>query len=322
MTPLQRDQPKIELHVHVEGTARPATLARVAERNHLDPPSPRPFSDLYEFIDAYSQVAHRLREPRDYRDLILGYAAEAVTGGAVYVEAIVCAAEDRMRGASGWAEVLAACCDAADEASEWFGLEFNLTPEVYRGCGTAFATAAAKTVAAIEHPRIVGFGLSGFEGREPSTPYLDAVRIATDAGLGFVPHAGEAAGPASIREVLAARPARLRHGVRAVEDADLVAELAETGVVCDVTLTSNLLLGVARDLAAHPLPRLRSAGVACSISTDDPALFDTDLAREYDLAATLGTTAADAYAAGLAGALCPSAVKQRLTAIGDAAYGI
>ncbi|ADD43752.1 adenosine deaminase family protein [Stackebrandtia nassauensis] len=320
MTPLQRDCPKIELHVHVEGTARPPTLGRIATRNGLDVPPRRPFTDLYEFIASYSEVAARLREPRDYRDLILAYAAEAATGGAVYIEAIVCATDERMGGAAGWADILAVSCDAADEASERFDLEFNLTPEVYRGCDPEFATAATKAVTAIDHPRIVGFGLSGFEGREPATPYLNAARIAVDAGLGFVPHAGEAAGPPSIREVLALRPPRIRHGVRAIEDPELVAELAETGTVLDVTLTSNLLLGVTTDLASHPLPLLRNAGVACSISTDDPALFDTDLPREYDLAATLGTTPPEAFAAGLSGALCSAAVKARLASISRAAF--
>lgn len=321
MTPLQRQQPKIELHVHLEGSARPATLARIAARNGLDVPEPRPFGDLYEFIAAYGQTAALLCQPRDYRDLVLGYAAEAADGGAVYVEAIVCATEERMGGAAGWAEILAVCGDAADEASDRFGLEFNLTPEVYRGCDTDFARAAAKAVAHLDHPRIVGFGLSGLEGRVSSGHYLDAVRIAIDAGLGFVPHAGEAAGPESIREVLALRPTRIRHGVRAIEDPSLFAELAETGTVLDVTLTSNLLLGVTADIASHPLPRLRNAGVTCSISTDDPALFDTDLAREYQLATSLGTGPAEAFAAGVDGALCPQTVRDRLRANGRDAYG-
>ncbi|MGH8878266.1 MAG: adenosine deaminase family protein [Stackebrandtia sp.] len=319
MTPLQVACPKIELHVHVEGSARPSTLSRIAQRNGLDVPPRRSFGDLYEFIEVYGDVVARFREPRDYRDLVLAYAAEAAAGGAVYVEAIVCATEQRMGGASGWAEVLAECCDAAEEASARFDLEFNLTPEVYRGCDVDFAREAAKVVAASGHRRIVGFGLSGREGQEPTAPYLEAVRIAIDAGLGFVPHAGEAAGPASIREVLALRPARIRHGVRAVADAELLAELAETRTVLDVTLTSNVLLGVSADTASHPLPLLRNAGVACSISTDDPALFATDLPHEYRLAADLGLDPGTAFAAGVDGALCTPTTRDRLRALGQAA---
>ena len=99
-------------------------------------------------------------------------------------------------------------------------------------------------------------------------------------------------------------PARVRHGIRAVDDAALLAEIADRGLVLDVCPTSNLRLGGVPSLAEHPLPALRAAGIACTIGTDDPAMFDTDLGREYALAAELGVPAADAYQAGVAGALC------------------
>ena len=158
---------------------------------------------------------------------------------------------------------------------------------------------------------VVGFGLSGREGVYPDAPHEPVMRIAADAGLGLVPHAGEAAGPASVRSALRMGAHRIRHGVRAVEDPDLVAELADRQIVLDVCPTSNLRLGVASP-TDHPLRRLAAAGVACSISTDDPAMFDTDLSTEYALAATLGVSAPAAFRAALAGVLCDATTRTRL----------
>jgi aminodeoxyfutalosine deaminase len=158
---------------------------------------------------------------------------------------------------------------------------------------------------------VVGLGLGGLETR-PAAPYRRAFQIARDGGLGLVPHAGEAAGPDSIREMLAWRPDRIRHGIRAVEDAGVLAEIVDRGLVLDVCPTSNLRTGVVASLAAHPLPALRAAGVPCTINTDDPAMFGTDLGREYEIAAELGVSPADAYAAGVAGALCDEATRRRL----------
>ncbi len=141
-----------------------------------------------------------------------------------------------------------------------------------------------------------------------------------DGGLAFVPHAREAAGPQSVREVLDLGAARIRHDVRAVEDPDLVTELAERGIVLDVTPTSNLRLGVAPSLQQHPITALTAAGVRCSISTDDPVIFDTTLSDEYATAALLGITNRDAYAAGLAGALCDAPTRARLAVIDEQAY--
>jgi aminodeoxyfutalosine deaminase len=112
--------------------------------------------------------------------------------------------------------------------------------------------------------------------------------------------------------VLALDPVRIRHGIRAVEDRSLLTEIVERGVVLDVCPTSNLRTGVVRRLDEHPLPLLRDAGVLCTVNTDDPAMFGTDLGREYEIAAGLGVTPAEAFAAGLHGALCDEETRRRL----------
>jgi aminodeoxyfutalosine deaminase len=133
-----------------------------------------------------------------------------------------------------------------------------------------------------------------------------------------VPHAGEVAGPPSVRGALETLQAdRIRHGVRAVEDSGLVQEIADRRVVLDVCPISNLRTGAVRSLEEHPLPQLVAAGAVCSISTDDPAMFGTDLAKDYEAAASLGLDPERAYAAGLEGALCDEGTKSRLREIGE-----
>jgi aminodeoxyfutalosine deaminase len=110
---------------------------------------------------------------------------------------------------------------------------------------------------------------------------------------------------------------RLRHGIRSVEDSGLVREIASRRIVLDVCPISNLRTRAVASLDAHPLPELVAAGVVCSISTDDPAMFGTDLSKDYEAATALGLTPRTIYEAGLEGALCEASCLERLRAIGD-----
>jgi aminodeoxyfutalosine deaminase len=164
----------------------------------------------------------------------------------------------------------------------------------------------------------VGIGLGGPEAEFPPEPFARAFQIAREGGLGSVPHAGEGVGAASVRGALDGLGAdRIRHGLGAVEDPGLLRELAARGVVLDVCPISNLRTGVVGSLAEHPLPELAAAGVACSVSTDDPAMFGTDLTADYAAALQLGVTARDCYLAGQRGALCDPRTKGELERVGE-----
>src|SRR5207302_4334331 len=166
---------------------------------------------------------------------------------------------------------------------------------------------------------LAGVGLGGLEAQFPPQPYRDVFGYAKAEGLASVPHAGEVAGPVSVWGALEALEAdRIRHGIRAVEDPALVRELAARQIVLDVCPISNLRTGAVASLEEHPLPRLVEAGVLCSISTDDPAMFDTDLTRDYDAARALGLDPRAAFEAGVAGALQDEELKAALRAVGDA----
>src|SRR5213078_4973517 len=165
---------------------------------------------------------------------------------------------------------------------------------------------------------VVGIGLGGLEAEYPPEPYAETFMLAKSLGLGSVPHAGEVAGAESVRGALDSLQAdRLRHGIRAEDDPGLVRELAGRGTVLDVCPFSNLRTGAVASLAEHPLPHLVAAGVRCSISTDDPVMFDTDLTRDYEAATSFGIAPRTFYDAGVAGALCDEPTLARLRELGE-----
>ena len=317
-------RPKIELHVHLEGTVRPATLLEIAGRNDYALPSDTEeglaalydFRDFAHFIEVWILTTNALQTEEDFRQVVVDYAAEAASHGAVYLEAIFSPAERVARGI-GWDEIFGGYCDGAQEARERHGVEVRLTPDIYRGCPLDEAEQVVRHSARYRDRGVVGVGLGGLEAEYPPEPYEPVFTLARELGLASVPHAGEVAGPPSVRGALEELGAdRLRHGIRAIEDAGLVQELAGRGTVLDVCPISNLRTRAVTSLEEHPLPRLVSAGVRCSISTDDPAMFGTDLTQDYDAAAQLGLDAREAFEAGLAGALCDESTKARLREIG------
>jgi aminodeoxyfutalosine deaminase len=318
--------PKIELHVHLEGTVRPSTLLEIARRNDYPLPADTveglakiyEFRDFEHFIEIWILTTNALCTAEDFRQVVVDYAAEAASHGAVYLEAIFSPAERIGRGV-GWDEIFSGYCDGAQEAEELHGVTVRLTPDIYRGATTEKAQTVVRYSAAYRERGVVGVGLGGLEAQYPPGPYAEVFALAKAEGLGSVPHAGEHAGPESIRGALDALGAdRIRHGIRAVEDPTLVEELAARGIVCDVSPISNVRTGAVPSLAEHPLPELVAAGVECSISTDDPAMFDTDLTREYEAVSSLGVRVRAPYEAGVAGALCDEPAKARLREIGAA----
>jgi aminodeoxyfutalosine deaminase len=317
--------PKIELHVHLEGTVRAATLLEIARRNDYALPADTveglaglyEYRDFEHFIEVWILTTNALRTRDDFRRIVVDYAAEAASHGAVYVEGIFSPAERVRRGVR-WEDIFGGYCDGAEEARELHGVEVRLTPDLVRG----FPLDECERVVrhSVEHAErgVVGVGLGGLEAQYPPEPYAPVFQAAKAEGLGSVPHAGEVAGPQSVRGALdALRADRIRHGFRAIEDPGLVAELAAREIVLDVSPVSNVRTGAVSSLAEHPLPKLVAAGVRCSISTDDPAMFDTDLAREYEAARSIGVDPRVAYEAGIAGALCDGDTKERLRAVAD-----
>jgi aminodeoxyfutalosine deaminase len=313
--------PKIELHVHLEGTVRADTLREIARRNDYALPddleSLYTFRDFRHFIEVWILTTNALQTEEDFRQMVVDYAEEAASHGAVYLEGIFSPAERVRRGVA-WEAIFDGVCAGAQEAKELHGVEIRLTPDIPRGFTMDEARATVEWCARYRDRGVVAVGLGGLEAEFPPEPYEAVFAEAKSRGLGTVPHAGEVAGAASVRGALESLQAdRLRHGIRAEEDPGLVRELAARGTVLDVCPLSNLRTGAVASLRDHPLPRLVAAGVKCSISTDDPAMFDTDLSRDYEAAESFGLEPRSFYEAGVAGALCDEGTRERLRRIGD-----
>lgn len=317
--------PKIELHVHLEGTIRPRTLLEIARRNRISLPADtvEGLADLYRFtsfqhfLEVWTLTTNCLRTAEDFAQVVVDYAAEAAAHGAVYIEGIFSPAERVATGVR-WGALFNGYCDGAQRAEEDHGVIVRLTPDLHWGVDAEDAMEVATRAVAFKDRGIVGLGMGGREGVCPPAQYAKPFALAKDGGIGSVPHAGETGDPTFVRAALEDLDAdRIRHGIRAADDPALLAQLVERGTVLDVCPTSNLRTRVVGSLEEHPLPRLAEAGVACSVSTDDPAMFGTDLGHEYELASQLGLGPRLIYDAGTRGALCDEDTRARLIALAD-----
>ena len=318
--------PKIELHVHLEATVTPERLLEFARRNGERLPADSvedlkgylKFRDFDHFLKVWMLLTGAMRTAADFRQVVVDYAGEARRHGAVYLEAIFSPNERVWRGVD-WDEIFTGYTDGVAAAREETGVEVRLTPDITRGGSLEDAMKLVNVAGKYRDRGIVGVGLGGDEALYPPETYSPAFRIAADHGLAAVPHAGEVAGAASVWGAIRWLDARrIRHGIRSVEEPALMAEIRDRGIVLDVCPTSNVLLGAVPSLDAHPLRQLVDFGIPCTLNTDDPEMFDTDLTREHAQATThFGIAPQQFYEAGVKGALCDESTRARLFEIGD-----
>ena len=282
--------PKAELHVHLEGTAPPALIRRLAARHGVPVPEGLLADDdtfawegFLDFLATYDRAASVIRTAEDYRDVTFAYLARCAAEGAVYVELLASPDHAAAVGLPD-AELYGGVAQGIDDARAAHGIEARIVAIAVRHLGTQSAEALARRLAQDRHPYVVGFNLGGDEANHPPERFAVAYAIARGAGLGCTVHAGEHAGPESVRGALALPVSRISHGVRAAEDPALVAELAERGVVLEVCPTSNVATGVYADYDDHPLGALRDAGVRITLGSDDPPYFGATIGGEYAVA--------------------------------------
>lgn len=284
--------PKAELHVHLEGTAKPELIRRIADRNGLALPpglfvddDTFAWKDFLDFLNSYDLAAGVIRTAQDYRDVVYEYLSDCAAEGAIYVELIASPDHARAVGLTE-EEHREGLFQGIDDARRDHGIEGRILVSVVRNFGVEAAERTALEAAAMPHPYVVGFNIAGDEAGYPPPPFTRAFQIAHDAGLGCTAHAGEWGGPGSIRQALALPGiTRISHGVRAIEEPALVEELAERGIMLEVCPTSNVVLGVFDDYASHPFPALRDAGVPVTLASDDPPYFGATIGGEYAVAA-------------------------------------
>lgn len=292
---------------------RPTTLAELADTAGIPVPEIRGYGSFSAFSDTYVAACQVLVTPDDFARLVFEVVEDSVLDGAVWVEPSFYAPHHRNRFGED-EEIVDMVLDALHAAGEQLGVGVGLMLAADRTVEPSVAVEQARLAATRADRGIVSFGLANDEAIGPPEPFAEAFAIAKEAGLLSTPHAGELAGPESVWGALdTLQPDRLQHGVRSIEDPDLVKRLADSDIVLDVCPTSNLLLSVYPSLAEHPLPQLLEAGIQCSLNGDDPLLFGPVLLHEYELARTeMGlddTALASVARASIAGSGAPHELK-------------
>jgi len=279
-----RALPKAELHLHLLGAMRAATLSELAAEAGRHAPDPRAFTTFAEFQQVFQAAfAATQTRPENLLRLVREVVADAAADGVVWVQPHF---DPHLFPQFGKPhEVMELVLAEGAAAGARHGVGFGVTIAAMRHRGPDLAEELARFAASYAGEGVHALGLTGDELAFPPEPFARAFAIAREAGLAAAPHAGELAGPGSVRSAVGDLGAtRIAHGVRAAEDPALLEELARRRVTLDVCLTSNKALRVVPDGARHPLPALLAAGVGCSLGADDPLMFGAGLLDEYESA--------------------------------------
>jgi adenosine deaminase/aminodeoxyfutalosine deaminase len=271
-----------ELHLHLEGSIDPATI------QSLEPDLTLPeidqhflFTDFTGFLQSFKWIAQRLRSPADYRLVTANLLDRLHMEGLHYVELTLAAGVVLWKG-----QDLEAIFQSVREASGASSLEVHWNLDSIRQFGPEAAMQVTEFAVRHRDDGVISIGIGGDEKTGPAHWFADVYRYARENGLRLTAHAGETAGPDSIWSALAIGAERIGHGIRAIDDPVLVAHLRDRQIPLEVCITSNVMTGAVPSLAEHPIRRLFDAGVPITLNTDDPGIFRTSLAREFEIART------------------------------------
>jgi adenosine deaminase len=300
-----RTMPKVELHVHLEGATDAETVWAMAERNGTPLPAPTlaawrafyAFRDFDHFIEVYTAAAGAMRTPEDWAFMVERFVAAQAAQHVVYTEAFLSASF--MVGALPTDAVLDALAAGVAAGEARHGVRVRFIPDIARHLPETQAAVLDFATRGRDRGLFLGLGLGGPEAGWPPELFRDTYAEARRRGLRLVAHAGETAGPESVRGAVEALGAeRIGHGVRSVEDPAVLALLRERRIPLEVCPTSNYRLKVVAPGAAHPIRALVDAGVVCTVNSDDPPMFGTTLTDEYLRLAGQGFTWAELWALG------------------------
>jgi adenosine deaminase len=283
--------PKVELHVHLEGSIRPETLLQLARRHHVALPADNlddlkawyVFRDFPHFAEVYQTLSKCVRTPEDIEFITREFLVGQVEQNIRHSEATFTALTHYRNFGLTFDHQLA----AVNRAREWGERELNTSLLVIFDIPREYAEPAealqlAQWLAAEQPEGVAALGLGGYEVGFPVEKYQAAFEFAQEARVTTILHAGETEGPASIWSALQlGRSVRIGHGVRCLEDANLVQYLRDRQIPLEVCPTSNVCLRVVKDLASHPLPKLLAENLYVTINSDDPPMFNTTLTEEF-----------------------------------------
>ena len=241
--------------------------------------------DFTSFLAAYDFSADLFRTEDDYARLAEHYLTSLAREVSIYSETFT-SPDHAVRAGLSPQAYTDALGEGMARAKAKTGIEARMIVTGVRHVGVDSIEAAARFAAKCRHPLVTGFGVAGDERMGDFEDYVRAFEIAREAGLGITIHAGELCGWESVDAAMRhIKPSRIGHGVRAIENPDLVKRIADQGTVLECCPGSNVALSVFPSFAEHPFPKLRAAGCKVTLSSDDPPYFWTSLKREYDIAA-------------------------------------
>lgn len=283
-----RQLPKAELHLHLEGAVDPATLLELRKRHResttlAETEALYRYTDFPSFLMAFKEVSAHLRGPEDYEfvtyRLMQQLKEENVLHAEVYVAVGVCLYRKQ-----DFAAIFEGLERGRARGARDFGVSLLWIFDATRHFGVEDAQKVFELALRYKDRHVVGIGIGGDEIKAPPELFRGVYAYAEDNGLRLTAHAGETGPPESVWGALNLHAERIGHAVTAVQDPDLVEELAYRQIPVEICLTSNLRTGACKSAAEHPVKSYFDQGVMVTLNTDDPGLFNTSLAREYQFA--------------------------------------
>jgi len=286
---------KAEIHVHLEATISPDLCKKFAKRNNVNISEDifgdhyaYAWDDFYDFIKKYDLVTSVIHTPEDYRELTYTYLKECSQNNVLYVEAMISSTHAKQKGMT-YHSFLEGVAQGAKEAEQEFGIISKFIMNGIRHLGPDSVQKTAEEVLENPHKDLVGFGLAGDELHFPPNLFSKTFKMLNEAKFPITVHAGEWDGPDNIKEAITLLyPTRLGHGVRSIEDPDLVNLIKKLNIVLETCPTSNVATKIYKDYNDHPVKKLFDQGVKITVNSDDPPFFNASIAGEYEVMKNLG----------------------------------
>src|SRR5262245_33453381 len=296
--------PKADLHLHLEGSVEPQTLAELSRLHNRPLPTENnrydttgsgdvlteedarnlyDYKDFNGFLLAFKSVTERLRTPEDYELITYRLMQKLRQQNVVHAEVYVSVGVILWRGQD-FGPLFDGMERGRERGHRDFGVSLLWIFDAVRHFGPEAASAVFRLAAELRERNVVAIGLGGDERRGPAEWFKDLYTKAADQGLRLTVHAGEGAGPESVWGALNIGAERIGHGIAAARDHELQEVLARKQVPVEICVSSNLRTGVCESLEEHPLKIFFDGGLMVTLNTDDPAMFHTSLCREYELA--------------------------------------
>ncbi len=287
--------PKAEIHVHLEATISPDLCRKFAKRNDVDLSEDLfagqysyAWNDFYDFIKKYDIITSVIHTPEDYRELTYNYLKECAAENVIYVEAMISSTHAKQKGMT-YHSFLEGVFAGARQAENEFGIISKYIMNGIRHLGPESVHNTAEEVLNNPYNDLVGFGLAGDELHYPPQLFIETFDMLKQEQFPITVHAGEWDGPERVRDAIdLLHPTRLGHGVRSIEESELVNYIKKLNIVLEICPTSNVATKIYKDYQDHPVKSLFDQGVKITVNSDDPPFFNASITGEYNVMRILG----------------------------------